>query len=61
MEVVCIPGAFELLPEHLCLFWAEARLRLSSQHAQLVPGGEWGGVVGGGGGVGGVGGEHCFL
>ena len=26
MEVVCIPGAFELPPEHLCLFWAEARL-----------------------------------
>lgn len=45
MEVVCIPGAFELPPEYLCLFWAEARLRLSSQHAQLVAGGGGGGVV----------------
>lgn len=48
VEVVGIPGAFELPPEHLCLFWAEARLRLSSQHAQLVTGGGWGG----GGGLG---------
>lgn len=37
---------FELPPEHLCLFWAEARLRLSSQHAQLVTGGGWWGQWG---------------